>query len=918
MIHPDTISQAATRLAGVVNKTPVMTSRTLNGRTGRELFLKCENFQRVGAFKFRGAYNAISQLTPEQKAAGVITHSSGNHAQGVALAARLLGVPAVIVMPEDAPTIKKEATAAYGAKIVSCAAIDREKVAADLVAQHGYTLIHPYDNEHIIAGQGTAAWELFAEVGPLDTLFVPVGGGGLISGCALAAAAASPGCRVVGVEPALAADANQSWRENRIIELDHVPATIADGLRTRFIGTRNLDIMRQYVHDMVTVSEEAILATLYFLWTRMKLVVEPSAAVALAPLFTGSYTQAGQRVGVILSGGNVDVIELGRLLAKWQAETAVSATPSAASPSSLSPSSQPDATPAPASDQKRILVCEAISDEAMNILQQAADIVDFQPNLSPEALINQISNYHALIVGPKTHVNEVVVGYGYNLRVIGCAHSRLDNVDVSAAKALGIEVVNAPNSRTVVIAEHTMSRLLMLASKFGNGHLAGKTLGIIGFGRIGREVAKRAKAFNMRVIVNQPRLTPELALAEGVEAKDLLDLLAEADFVTLHVPFRADTETIIGATELACMKPTACLVNAGHTNLVDEAALLTALENNRLAGAALSDYPKIPGNGDVPELSVRLRQHPHVITAPHVTHLLGDWKREADVHVARQVARILQTASTQETLSLEIVPSELVIPHEQIDEKRVARLMKRLEEDGRLVNPPITIFWNGRYIVLDGATRSTALKRLGYPYTIVQVVRPGQDTFELHTWYHAISSKRPFSELLNLLQQIPGLQLTPIETHQAQTALRQPDTLCYFLDRNGNTTLATIQPGANRLQVMNELVATYTNWGDVERTLLTDLPRLLAQFPQMTAVAIFPQFKPETVFEVASQGELLPAGLTRFVIPGRILRLNADLKRLHQDEPLAAKRAWFNRFLQEKLARSRLRYYQEPVILLDE
>ncbi len=304
---PDAVAGAVGRLAGVVNRTPVVTSRTLNAQCGRQVFLKCENFQRVGAFKFRGAYNAISQLTPQQRVRGVVTHSSGNHAQGVALAAKLWGVPAFIVMPDDAPAVKRAATTGYGATIISCPAAEREERSAALVREQGYTLIHPYDNEHVIAGQGTAAWELFEEVGELDLLFVPVGGGGLISGTALAAAARCSGCRVVGVEPEIAADANRSFRSGVIETLPTVPDTIADGLRTRFIGQRNLAVMRQYVADMTTVSEAAIRETLYFVWQRLKLVIEPSAAVALAPILLGTYQGAGERVGVILSGGNVEV-----------------------------------------------------------------------------------------------------------------------------------------------------------------------------------------------------------------------------------------------------------------------------------------------------------------------------------------------------------------------------------------------------------------------------------------------------------------------------------------------------------------------------------------------------------------------------------------------------------------------------------
>lgn len=301
---PQRIAEAAVRIDGIANVTPVLTSRTLDARSKCDVFLKCENLQRVGAFKFRGAYNAVSQLDEATRRRGVITHSSGNHAQGLALASRLLGVPCTIVMPDNAPAVKKAATAGYGATIVQCAPIDRERVALQMAQAHNYTLIHPYDNSDIIAGAGTAAWELFHQIGELDYLFVPVGGGGLISGSALAVAGRSPGCRVVGVEPESADDANRSWRSGAIMTLDVVPDTLADGLRTRFIGERNLFVMQRYVSDMTTVSENAIQETLRFVWERMKIIIEPSSAVALAPVLLGTYPVQG-RVGVLISGGNV-------------------------------------------------------------------------------------------------------------------------------------------------------------------------------------------------------------------------------------------------------------------------------------------------------------------------------------------------------------------------------------------------------------------------------------------------------------------------------------------------------------------------------------------------------------------------------------------------------------------------------------
>ena len=376
-LQPSAVLEAAQRLDGIVNRTPVMTSRTLNDRTGCEIFLKCENFQRVGAFKFRGAYNAISQLNKEQKDAGVITHSSGNHAQGVALAARLLGVKAVVVMPEDAPQTKRQATAGYGAQIVPCKAIDREKVTANLVTEKGYTLIHPYDNDNIILGQGTAALELFDEVGELDALFVPVGGGGLISGSALAAAAVSTDCRVVGVEPEIAADANQSWRDGRVVELDHVPQTLADGLRTRYVGRRNLAVMREYVHDMLTVSEEEIAETLAFIWTYLKIIVEPSSAVALAPLLSGRDKLAGKRIGVILSGGNALIPDFGAAIGRHEQEAPRVPTPTLRA-------AEPDPVSRP-----RILVTCVLDSPALEVLQKRAD-VDIEIEIEREELLRRI------------------------------------------------------------------------------------------------------------------------------------------------------------------------------------------------------------------------------------------------------------------------------------------------------------------------------------------------------------------------------------------------------------------------------------------------------------------------------------------------------------------------------------------------
>jgi len=301
------VERAAVRLEGVVHRTPVMTSRTLDDRAGGRVFLKCESFQRTGAFKIRGAYNALAQLSADDRRRGLLTYSSGNHAQAAALAGMLLGIDVQIVMPSDAPAAKVEATRGYGATIVSYDKFEttREELAATLAEETGRIVVPPYDHPHIVAGQGTAALELFEEIGELDLLLLPCGGGGLLSGSAISAAALSPGCRVVGVEPEEAADAEASFRTGVLHRVDN-PETIADGARTPFLGRVTFPLVRRYVDDIVTVPDEALIRAMRFLWERVKLVVEPTGALAVAALLEGKVSQA-DRIGVVISGGNVDL-----------------------------------------------------------------------------------------------------------------------------------------------------------------------------------------------------------------------------------------------------------------------------------------------------------------------------------------------------------------------------------------------------------------------------------------------------------------------------------------------------------------------------------------------------------------------------------------------------------------------------------
>jgi threonine dehydratase len=311
----DDVERAAAQIAGVAHRTPVVTSRSVDERTGARVFFKCENLQRAGAFKFRGAYNALSRLSADERRRGVLAFSSGNHAQAVALAGQILDIPRIIVMPTDAPAVKRAATEAYGASIMPYDRDreDREAIGRRIASDRGLTIVPPYDHPHIVAGAGTAARELIEEVGPIDLLLVPCGGGGLLSGSALAARGLSPHCRIIGVEPAAADDATRSFRTRTLQRVDN-PKTIADGARTPSLGTITFPLVLANASDMTTVDDERLIRAMFYLWERLKLVVEPTGALAAAALLETSIARGAARIGVILSGGNVDFSEVGRWL----------------------------------------------------------------------------------------------------------------------------------------------------------------------------------------------------------------------------------------------------------------------------------------------------------------------------------------------------------------------------------------------------------------------------------------------------------------------------------------------------------------------------------------------------------------------------------------------------------------------------
>ena len=312
----DDVRAAAERLRGNAHRTPLMSSRTINRETGAELFFKCENLQRMGAFKFRGAFNALSKFDERQRRAGVVTYSSGNHAQAIALSASLLDIPATIVMPNDAPAAKMAATRCYGGKVVIYDRYteDREQIGRALAEKDGLTLIPPYDHPDVIAGQGTAAKELFEEVGELDVLFVSLGGGGLLSGSALSTRALSPRCTLYGVEPEAGNDGQRSFRTGQIINID-TPKTIADGAQTQHLGAYTFEIIKRDVNDILTVTDAQLVDGMRFFAERMKLTVEPTGCLGLAAARAMKDSIQGKRVGVIISGGNVDLDRYCALLA---------------------------------------------------------------------------------------------------------------------------------------------------------------------------------------------------------------------------------------------------------------------------------------------------------------------------------------------------------------------------------------------------------------------------------------------------------------------------------------------------------------------------------------------------------------------------------------------------------------------------
>lgn len=588
----------------------------------------------------------------------------------------------------------------------------------------------------------------------------------------------------------------------------------------------------------------------------------------------------------------------------------------------------------------RVLICDPIHADGIALLQKHAqvDVVE-GAGLTVEELTERVGAYHALINRSRTAIPESVLRSGKQLKIVGRAGVGLDNIDTAVAEELGIAVVNCPDANTVAVAEHTMGLILGLArhiaradqsmkdgqwnkSAFLGCGLAGKTLGLIGFGRIGREVAIRAKAFDMRVLVNQNRLTPELAAEWRIENVDLIELLNQSDFVSMHVPMRPANKNLIDAPELAQMKSSAFLINTSRGGLINEDALLEALDKGQIAGAALDVF--------VGEPAVRadVSAHPKVLATPHIAASTGAAQQVAALTIAEQILDQFQGQNVADTLSLRIVPVEKVLPHEEYHGPRVERLASRIAEDGILLNPPLVAEVNAgeKYVVLDGATRTTAFKHLGYPHVVVQVVDVERDNVQLHAWAHVARHPKGESavmDLLSLARKVNGLRLVETPRDELDDVIHQEGVMGYLVTVDGTgyrfeLDQAGLGEGRDWLDVLNDLVAAYGDWGDVERTLERNIQTLRTMYADMVSLVVFPAFAPDMVLRMAAQDRLLPAGITRFVIPGRILRLNAPLDEIISDRPLSAKAKWLDKFVGDKLGDRQVRYYEEPVMILDE
>ncbi|PIE67704.1 MAG: hypothetical protein CSA23_02700 [Deltaproteobacteria bacterium] len=577
-------------------------------------------------------------------------------------------------------------------------------------------------------------------------------------------------------------------------------------------------------------------------------------------------------------------------------------------------------------EKQKVIICDPIAEIGIDMLKEHCR-VDIETGMSEERLKEVIPAYDAAVVRSATKFPESVIDCAANLKVIGRAGAGLDTIDVAAAGKRGIAVVNSPNANSVAVAEHTFALIFALIRHLpranagmknnqwekkllmGTG-LAGKTLGLVGFGKIARQVASRAIAFGMHVQAYQRRATPEKNKKLGVETVDLKTLFSTSDFITLHIPGKPENANFVSSELISQMKPTAYIVNTARGAILDEEALLAALDEGRIAGAAL-DVFKVEPAMDNPLIS-----HERVIATPHIAASTDDAQQSAAVTIAEQILEILIGPEHETPMNLAVVPLDKVLPHEMIDPRRVENLIKKLDASDVFTNPPIVVASNGRYVVLDGATRVSSFKKKGYPHIIVQVLRE-QENYTLDTWFHAIR-KIDTDRLLSILDELPEITIMKSDIETVQADMVEHGGLCYI--QTVDKTIYHIQPkaGANHLEALNKLTNTYINASHVTRTLEDNIDMLLEEFPDLAGVVVFPVFTLEQVLQIADTGNVMPAGITRFIIPGRVMRLNADFATLISDMDLDEKNRWLYDLVVDRLAKDRVRYYAEPIYLMDE
>lgn len=575
----------------------------------------------------------------------------------------------------------------------------------------------------------------------------------------------------------------------------------------------------------------------------------------------------------------------------------------------------------------KILVCDPIDPVGLELLKNHADVVE-KLDITQDELIKIIGNFEAIIVRRATPLPADVLAHAERLRVIGRSGAGLDRIDVVAANKRGIRVVNAPEVNVVSVAELVFGMMLSLARNMYTANqgmkagrwlknelqgirLAGKTLGLIGFDPIARQIALRAAAFNMHIVVATKLTQVELNQMPHIEQVDLKSLLQRSDFISLHENIKTDHDRLIGPQELDMIRPTAYLINCTDEAFIDTAAAIEKLDEGALAGIGLDAFALEPS------IDYTLAKHPKVMATPAIAAGTEEARQEASISVAEQVIDILENNEPGSMLPLAIVPMDKIMPHESIDQKRVDRLKSRLEEAGKLANPPIVTPLEDRYMVLDGATRTAALKQLGYPHAAVQITTE-EEGLGLHTWFHIIQ-KIDSKPLKTLLEGLPDISLEPVEAEHAADRMFEYGALCYIHFTNGDAYLIQPAVGVNRLDALNLLTETYIEAAFVDRTLESDISLLMADYPNITALVVFPEYTVGQVMQVTLSGRYFPAGITRFVIPGRILRVNADLDILKSTQmSLNEKNRWLRRHLEDKVQGNHIRFYRESVYLLDE